>query len=120
MKDAKGHGSNARGGASAISKIIPSKPAGPGGDQTIGGPQDRSGQAHTQALADQHGIDTSHLVGYVPPSRPGDQSPTHNSQGHEWGSPAALADFKAEHGGPANKGQLARIARFRKAVGRGE
>ena len=61
MKDAKGHGSNARGGASAISKIIPSKPAGPGGDQTIGGPQDRSGQAHTQALADQHGIDTSHL-----------------------------------------------------------
>ena len=77
-------------------------------------------QSRATDVAAQHGIDTSHLVGYVPPSRPGDQSPTHNSQGHEWGSPAALADFKAEHGGPANKGQLARIARFRKAVGRGE
>lgn len=43
-----------------------------------------SGQQHTQALADQHGIDTSHL----------------NAQGHEWGSPEALADFKAQYGGP--------------------
>ena len=158
MKDAKGHGSDARGahaggveqvGTLPMNKTKPAMPIpghdyhsktndelqfiqrdasaaaknmqGMGNDKaegkyldqvndasTVLGWRSRGGKDLSQSpatdVAAQHGIDTSHLVGYVPPSRPGDQSPTHNSQGHEWGSPAALADFKAEHGGPANKG----------------
>jgi hypothetical protein len=46
---------------------------------------------HQTGIAAQHGVETSHLT-----------SATHNSSGHVWGSPAALADFKSEHGGPRN------------------
>ena len=112
MKDAGGHGSDKRGGGAVESRFHGSI-----AHQVARG-QYNPGQQHTQALAEQHGIDTSHLVGYVPPSRPGDQSPTHNSSGHAWGSPEALKDFTREHGAPFNKGQLARQARMRKALGK--
>jgi hypothetical protein len=55
--------------------FIPTKPAGPGGDQTRGGPQDRS----TTDIAAQHGIPTDHLAD---------------------GSPAALKAFTDKYGGP--------------------
>jgi hypothetical protein len=93
-KDQKGHGSEKRDGSSGQRDpveqtdpsqhtlvgggqpgFIPTKPAGPGGDQTRGGPQDRS----TTDIAAQHGIPTDHLAD---------------------GSPAALKAFTDKYGGP--------------------
>lgn len=95
MKDAKGHGSDARGAGGAIrgsnGEAMQVRRSGyPGtivSDMTRSEFMTKHGttaEQHTQALADQHGVSTQHL----------------NSSGHEWGSPAALADFKREHGGP--------------------
>ena len=136
MKDAKGHGSDGRGGGDNTRVVRASNgevarlPRSGSDEQpvTFGralGDQLRSkfqpadseagftakfgpGIAHQMVLAGQHGVPTDHL-----------DSSKVNSSGHAWGSPEALNDFKREHGGPANKGQLARIARFHKAVGRG-
>lgn len=73
MKDARGHGSNTRLLDVNGRSVLPSRPF-------------REGTAHQVSLAEDHGIETDHLV--------------NNSQGHSWGSPAALADFKARYGGP--------------------
>jgi hypothetical protein len=141
MKDAKGHGSEARGGGGgaaesrfhgsiahqvargqyddkpvtfghALADQFQSKRLGANSEAGLTA-KFGSSTAHQMVLAAQHGIPTQHIN-----SAPQINSTTHNSSGHEWGSPAALQDFKREHGGPANKGQLARIDRFHKAVGR--
>jgi len=76
MKDARGHGSNSRNAMLDINGrgIMPSRPF-------------REGTAHQVSLAEDHGVATDHLL---------------NGQGHAYGSPAALADFKAQYGGPRN------------------
>ena len=112
MKDAKGHGSNPRGGsgmpAGTLShetlRLIVSNPQAcrrgvtqrglsvPSSADAEGVLRSRYGYSDAEisqlkgasGIAAQHGIDTTHL----------------NAQGHEWGSPAALADFKAKYGGP--------------------
>lgn len=122
MKDAKGHGSNGRG----VFKPIPGhdyhkrsdaelryiiKDAGEAAsaaqsmgkletkynDQvndaaTVIGYRDRGGKQDI-AAADQLHSGTSKSD-----PAPTHDSMTHNAQGHEWGSPEALADFKAAYG----------------------
>jgi hypothetical protein len=89
MKDAQGHGSNARGFSMLDVNgkgIMPSRPF-------------REGTAHQVALAEDHGIATDHLV---------------NKQGHTWGSPAALADFKARYSPAGFKSGQREINRLRR------
>jgi hypothetical protein len=154
MKDAKGHGSDARGGGEGRVRGMPiaghlyhtktndelhyiAKDASEAAraqrgmasegkylDQvndasTVLGWRSRGGKDLSQSpavdVAAQHGIGTSHLAPPTPIwNRPegssknmvsnaalsGGATSTHNSQGHAWGSPEALKDFKVEHGGP--------------------
>lgn len=51
MKDARGHGSNGRGGSGMKTFVMPSKPYRQSDENT----------AHQRAIADQHGVETDHL-----------------------------------------------------------
>ena len=107
-KDAKGHGSDGRGGRMSVPdqhqhRIAVDTVKNPLKGTFLGGMNadeaeklltgkfgysqatvDKMKGGGAPAVAAEHNIPTGHL----------------NSQGHAWGSPAALADFKAEHGGP--------------------
>lgn len=102
MKDALGHGSNGSGDGTLLEQLRARLP-----NVTIlksGGIPQSSNATAGAALASKTKA----------PDHPAMNRQTHNEQGHAWGSPEALADFKARYSpGGFKKGQ-AEIKRLRK------
>jgi hypothetical protein len=110
MKDAQGHGSNPRGSREeqiAIRQGIDARhfptrtpqdyaaaqALGQGHPKSAPVPLGQSFQAAKDALARGRTV-------ALPPGAESRRTEHLNSQGHAWGSPAALSDFKAKYGGP--------------------
>ena len=138
MKDAKGHGSDERGGTKPSAKgmrLVKTYILGPHSAKVYKNPEwgenvvqtfrngayQSKNDYHTDDLSDAHATAQSQLSrwasqdatsrpvgsgsaaselasGAKSATIPTHDSMTHNDQGHAWGSPEALADFKAAYG----------------------